>query len=146
MNFFKFLLLVAGVYAAYTWWSKTDLEPRGTSQQPTSTSGSLSAEPSPNGFRPTLIPASGGADRVVIVAPVNCSSKACKTGDSLANALRNQGVKVVRTQNLSFGKITNAEEMRLAQSAASSSLPIVFVGNRVKGNPTLAEVLAEYRQ
>jgi hypothetical protein len=54
------------------------------------------------------------------------------------------GVQVARPHHVSFS-VADAGEAERVQTVMNGELPIVIVRGRAKANPTLAEVMAEYR-
>lgn len=134
MNFIK-LLLIAGILgASWNYWNKHQ------------TTAATEKVPSANGF--TALPAPGGTapGRVLVIAAENCTADAARRADDLAYELSKQKIPVTRTHNVNF-EFSNPDSglMQRLNSVMNGELPIVFVGDRAKNNPTLAEVLAEYR-
>ena len=106
----------------------------------------------------TLPPADGhGINSVYIVAPENCPSDAAQRADGLARDLGTAGINPVRTELVDFGQLrAQAQADSMPQSMIdqalrinnimTGTLPIVFVRGRAKNNPTLKEVVAEYKR
>lgn len=127
MNFLKLVLVVAIGAAAYFYWQHD--------------SGS-----SPRGF--VSLPQVRGQSpaSVLVVAAENCPHEDAQRADQLARDLSKNGLPVVRIHNVGFdfpGK--ERPNIDRINAVMSGSLPIVFVHGRAKANPTLAEVLAEYK-
>lgn len=131
---FKLIIVAAVIYGGYTYWQKH-------SQPPVEIVAT-----SENGFVP-LPPVDGHkTSAVVVLAAENCTMDEARRADLLASDLSRQGVPVVRSHNVgfTFDAGDRAAAQRI-QSVMNGQLPIVFVRGRAKANPTLKEVLAEYR-
>lgn len=102
---------------------------------------------SPNGFVALAAPTGATVGRVLVIAPENCAADAARRADDLAQDLAAEEIPVERIHavNFSFDN-PDAETLQRLRDVMASEPPIVFVGNRAKANPTLAEVLAEYRR
>jgi hypothetical protein len=102
--------------------------------------------PSPNGF--VSLPAMNNVDprQVVVFAPENCPSEKAQQADDLARQLAARSIPAVRSHDVSFTSSDPdpAIGIRL-NSVMNGDLPIVFVKGKGKANPTIEEVLAEYR-
>lgn len=137
MNILK-LAIVAGVigFAYNHWW-----KPSATAKAVTVTVASVTA----NGFL-TMPPVAGGYGReVLIVAPVNCSADGARRADELASELSRRKIPIARSNNFSFNFIDappGAVDRIL--DIGRGEVPIVFVGGKVKANPSLDEVLTEF--
>lgn len=134
MNFIK-LLLVAGIIGAgWNYWNKQ--QTTAATEKATSNNGFV-ALPAPSGTSP---------ERVLIIAAENCTADAARRADDLAHELSKQKIPVTRSHNVNFEfSKPDAARMQRLNTVMNGELPIVFVGDRVKNNPTLAEVIAEYR-
>lgn len=135
MNILK-LLLIAGIAGGgWHYWSK---------QQATQ---AQAAATSPSGFVSLPLQGNPNPVQVLIVAPENCSADAARHADDLEIDLRRAGISVRRTHQVNFEfSGGGADTMQRIQQVMNSGPPVVFIGNRAKGSPTLAEVLAEYRR
>jgi hypothetical protein len=93
---------------------------------------------------PAVTGASPGA--VLVIAAENCPEEAAQRADALAHRLRGHGLPVTRLHQVSFempgGDAAAAQRVMAVMNA---ELPIVFVRGKAKSNPSLEEVLAEYR-
>ena len=70
---------------------------------------------------------------------------AARRADELAERLARDGIPVTRTHNVSFPAVNGTDELQRVNRVMQGELPIVIVHGRGKANPTLDEVLAEYR-
>lgn len=100
----------------------------------------------PGGFVP-VPPARGlTGDAVTIVTAPTASDDAAKRGDAIAKALSEQGIPVLRAQQINFlaasgDSVSSARSMLIM----SGEQPVVLVRGKAKANPTLDEVLLEFR-
>jgi hypothetical protein len=102
---------------------------------------------SENGFA-SLPPVNGQTSRkVYVLAPENCPGEDAKRADSLAADLSRKGIPVVRRDSARFSLSSQLEsdvQTRMSE-VMGGPLPIVFVDGRAKSNPSLDEVVAEFR-
>ncbi|MBI2307028.1 MAG: hypothetical protein HYU78_06955 [Rhodocyclales bacterium] len=135
MRIIKLMLLAGLVGGGWQYWNK---------QQ---TAAADVAAVSPSGFVALAVPDGGSATEVLILAPENCPSDAARRADDLADDLARQRIRVRRAHSVNFSiENGDANVTRRLQQVLNGEPPVVFVGNRGKANPTLAEVLAEYRR
>jgi len=89
----------------------------------------------------------GGGDGVVILGPANCSSAGAQRADSLAKALEKRGIPHTRSNQMGMlsGERPSKEQMDKVKAVMGGEVPIVFIRGRAKANPSLDEVLSEYR-
>ena len=130
MKIIKLLLLLIVAGLAFQYWQ--------THQAATG--------PSPNGFVTLPMLVGGAPGQVVVFAPENCPSEKARQADDLAQQLASRNIPSLRSHDVSFAA-TNPEPgigERL-NTVMNGELPIVFVNGRGKANPTLEEILAEYR-
>ena len=102
--------------------------------------------PSTNGF--VALPALAGSSpgQVIVFAPENCSSEKAQQADELARQLAARNIPAVRSHEASFTSSDPDPSIGIRlDSVMKGELPIVFVNGRGKANPTLEEILAEYR-
>ena len=83
---------------------------------------------------------------VVVVAAENCPKEDAQRADHLAAELTRQGIPVMRTLSVSF-TITEPDSGLPGRLNAimNGPLPAVFIDDRAKSNPSLAEVVAEFK-
>ena len=90
-----------------------------------------------------LPPADGHqAGAVVVIAPIGCTREEARRAEQLASDLSSNGVRVQRTNRISFTGFDPAETGRI-ESVMNGGVPIVFVNGKGKANPTFNEVMAE---
>ena len=135
------LLLVVGVAAfAYKSWDR---------YQQNRELAAL-AQQSPGGFIPVSMPSQAKAGQVYILAPLNCPSAEARRADELAARLNQLGIPAQRGSGYSLQLSAPSEQERANVERATHILkgpvPAVFVNGMGKSNPTLDEVLAEYRR
>lgn len=91
----------------------------------------------------SLPPADGHeTGAVVVIAPIGCTREEARRAEQLAADLTRNGVRVQRTNRISFTGFDPAEAGRI-QSVMNGGVPIVFVNGKGKANPTFNEVMAE---
>jgi hypothetical protein len=131
MNALKTLVVLALLGLGYHQWSQRE--------------HSTAAAPSNSTF--VALPAVAGANptRVMVIAAEDCPEAAARRADDLAERLARDGIPVTRAHNVSFPAVNGADELQRVNRVMQGELPIVIVHGRAKANPTLDEVLAEYR-
>jgi hypothetical protein len=112
--------------------------------------GIAAAEPSPNGFVATAMPEGAQANTVLILAPVNCPSKAAQRADALSRKLTEMSIPNKRGNSFSL-KINNPTReqqagMKRAGNVLGGEIPAVFINGMGKSNPSAEEVAAEYER
>lgn len=138
MNIVKIVVIAALAFAGYHTLNKYHREGAGTA--------SASAPASAQGFvaLPPVTGAKPGA--VLVIAAENCPEEAAQRADRLAEDLTRQGIPVSRMHNVSFEIPNNDSSVaNKVMATMNGELPIVFVRDKAKSNPTLEEVTAEYR-
>ena len=107
---------------------------------------SVMASADENGFI-DLPPARGQKlDAVYVVAAVNCPHEAAQRADRLAKELTDQGIPVIRTNNVSFsGRGLDESAVKRLNVVMNGPLPIVFVRGRAKSAASPEDVEAEFR-
>lgn len=134
MSWVKIVLVVAVGAGAYHYWKGQKSAPQEV------------AAASASGF--VTLPGDSGplSKGVHVIAAENCPEDAAQRADRLADQLAKAGVPVQRGHQASFN-LGNAGPAAAQQITAvmNGTLPIVFVHGKAKSNPSLDEVLAEYR-
>jgi hypothetical protein len=97
-----------------------------------------------NGFIALAQPVGVKADKVFIFAPANCPREAGRRSDALTQSLADRGVAYSRSAHLSYEPTDQVMIDRVNAVLAGDNAPIVFVNGRIKANPSLEEVIAEY--
>lgn len=104
----------------------------------------------PSGFVPVVMPAGAPARTVWVFAPQNCPSDAAARADGLAKALRAEGIPVMRASSLSI-QITEPDEdtkqrLKRMDVVMKGTIPAVLIDGMGKANPTVEEVVREFRR
>lgn len=138
MNLLKLALVLAIGAGAYNYWRQHRHE--GPSERPDarlSTSSGFVSLPAVRGQSPSA---------VLVVAAEDCPHEDAQRADRLAEDLSRNGLPVVRTHSVGFD-IPNGGQADLdgINRVMTGQLPVVFVRGRAKANPTLEEVLAEFK-
>lgn len=135
MTFFKFVLVVAIAAGGYNYWRQH----RGHD-----TPGSAAV--SPSGFVPLPAVRGQSASAVLVIAAENCPHDDAQRADRLADDLSRKGLPVVRIHDVGFDLPGGGTaDLARINAVMNGTLPIVFVRGRAKANPTLDEVIAEFK-
>jgi hypothetical protein len=97
-----------------------------------------------NAFVETPRPSNAPATKVLLFGPENCPKEAGRRIDNLARAIHAAGIPCVRLTTASFSS-SDASDGKRINRVMSGELPIVFVGNYAKNNPTLEEIKNQMR-
>lgn len=86
-------------------------------------------------------------ETVVIVTPIKCASEDSEKGLSLSAELTRLGIKNVRTDRVKFSQEPGISQQQQIKTfrAMSKTPPTVIVRGRAKANPSVAEIVREYR-
>ena len=140
MSFIKILIVLGLAGFGYQYWTKH------RDGQPMMASAASAGTASSNGF--VLLPgtSSTASNAVQVIAAQDCPEEAAQRADSLAEQLSAKGIPVARAHNVSFTVTSGdpADAQRIS-SIMSGELPIVLVRGKAKSNPSVDEVVAEYR-
>ncbi|MCU7934942.1 MAG: hypothetical protein KZQ99_08690 [Candidatus Thiodiazotropha sp. (ex Dulcina madagascariensis)] len=113
-------------------------------------SKSVALPNSPNGFVSVLMPSGAKSNTVLILAPKNCPSDAAQRAVALAARLTELGIPNQRSSNVTLMVTNPTEEQKAAMERSDEILkgeiPAVFINGVGKANPTVKEVVAEYRR
>jgi hypothetical protein len=99
------------------------------------------------GFMEFSPPSGTKTNEVVILAAQNCPHDGAVRADRMAKEMAERHVRFIRTSNASFQPSPDDDIdqfMKQHNDVMNSDVPIVFVNGRVKSNPDIDEVLAEY--
>jgi hypothetical protein len=139
MRLIYFAILVGFSSLAYVFWTKMEESRR------INVHGSTYSE---NGF--VTLPGVLNQDKntVYVIAPENCPRQSAIRARQLAQDLKNQGISVVETHrvNYSFTTRPSKEVIDRMNGVMEGEIPIVMINGRGKANPSLGEVVAEYRR
>lgn len=134
MNLIKALLLLAIAGGGYQYW------------QGRAAKADLAAATSASGFVQVPMPEGVSTHGVVVFAPDNCPSEAAQRAYALVSELGGQGVPVVRSSSASFDNLPDAATAARVRAVMQGDIPVVFVNGKAKANPSVHDVLAEYRR
>ena len=135
----RFLIAAVVICAGYALWEKHT--ERGEA-------AAIAALTDAYGFIEFDPPDGGERNSVIIVAAQNCPHEAAQRADELAREMAIRNVSHLRTSSITFTPPPNFDERYIARHdrVMNGELPLVFVNGRVKSNPDLDDVLAEYEQ
>ncbi len=133
----KLLVAAIVIYLGYALWQKHNQRVE---------AAAIAAITDDRGFIEFDPPDGGKPDNVIIVAAQNCPHEAAQRADELAREMASRHVSHVRTSSVVFTPPPNFDDKYIARHdrVMNGELPLVFVNGRVKSNPDLDEVLAEY--
>lgn len=134
----RVLVLIGLVGFAWHWWSERR------------TATETAEATSPTGFVTAAMPAEATPNTVLILAPLNCPSDGAQRADRLADELGSRSIPVRRASRFSLQAEDAGDDQRarIDRSVAvlNGEIPAVFVNGMAKSNPTVEEVVAEYRR
>ncbi len=137
MSFIKLLLIVGMLGTAYHYWKKPpqSIPVHATAARNSSDSGFV-----------TLPVNDAPANTVIVVAAENCPREDSQRAERLTADLKSRGIPVMRSHNIGF--TLNSPDSAIPErinSVMNGQLPIVFINGRAKPNPSLEEVIAEFK-
>ena len=138
MNVIRALIVIGIAGGGYTYWKQ-----HVANHVPVEAGSTISE----SGFA-SLPPVDGQDSRTVfVVAAQNCPHEEAQRADRLAEDLSRSGIPVRRTDEVhfSFTGEPDSGTMERINRIMNGPLPIVFVDGRAKSNPSLDEVLAEFK-
>ncbi len=147
MKFIKLLVILTIIAGGYKYWSKNGkTDPMEIVKNSFSNEKEQTGTSSQNGFI-SLPPMDGEKKGVVLViAAENCPHEAAQRADGLAADLAREGIPAIRSHQANWNiKDADNSTTQLILSIMNGPLPIVFVNGRAKSNPTLNEVIAEFK-
>lgn len=106
----------------------------------------LAAEETPGNF--VKMPAVQGmtASQVFVISDPHCPRPSGERARQLVQALKSKGIDVVHTGRLEMvPPAPGSVDLDEVNTTLRGEVPIVFVNGRAKANPTLREVLAQYK-
>jgi len=136
----KFVLVGAAAGIAWLFWNqhKVHVEAR-----------AIAALTDERGFIEFEMPQGARNNEVLIVAAQNCPKDGAVRADRLAREMAERNIRYRRSSGVSFSVPQNADVdtfVRRNNAIMNGEVPIVFVNGRVKSNPDLEEVVAEYAE
>lgn len=135
MNFLRLIVVVCLAYGGYHFWQQQKIDKQ------------IHAATNNNGFvELPAFPDGQDAGTVYVVAAENCPHEEAQRADRLATELSNQNISVQRTHRVGFSTLREASQAERVNTVMNGELPIVFINGRAKSNPTLDEVVKEYRR
>ena len=140
MRLIKLMILAGFIGFAWNYWKKAEKSSLEAEEEVHVTSTTRSSR----GFVAISGINDAHGNRVLVVAPQRCSSYEAQLADSLVEGLRREGIPVTHTNSISFSGSDN-ETLERAEALMSQSPPLVFISGRVKSQPSLSEVIQEYR-
>jgi hypothetical protein len=98
----------------------------------------------PGGFVDVPCPTGVDPKRVFMLLPAQCTKASYLRGVAMLDRLGEMGIPYVRADKVEFTP-TNAGEVERLNQVMGGEIPVVFINNRGKANPSLDEIVAEYR-
>lgn len=138
MTFLRLLIVVALIAGGVHGWNKHRDEK------------ALQALTTPNGFLPVPMPEGARPNTVLVFTPLNCPREGAQRAAALAEGLQSQGIPFVKTDHYGAQVFQpNPETMaafKRLNIVMTGEIPIVLVNGLGKANPSLDEVVAEFRR
>jgi hypothetical protein len=137
MNILRTLIVIAVAAGGYHYWKQRHEHAAPIERGPTTEGGFV-----------TLLPAGGqNPQTVYVVAAENGPHAEAQRADRLAEDLSRAGIPVERTHDVRFRFTSrpDGEVMERMNKIMNGPLPAVFIRGRAKSNPSLDEVVAEYK-
>jgi hypothetical protein len=99
------------------------------------------------GFVPVLAASGAPQNTAIILAALNCPSAQAKRADALAAKLDELGIPNTRANNYSVANVTRDQAPLIKQTSAvlGGEIPVVIINGKGKANPSVDDVVAEYR-
>jgi hypothetical protein len=138
MKIIKLLVVLSILGGAYHYWTKNS----------PAEAFEASADSGSGDYGFVALPPVAGAssNTVLVIAAQNCPHEDAQRADSLADGISGNGIRVVRAQDVSFEfASTDSSMTERIMNIMNGPLPIVIVNGRAKSNPSLDEVIAEYK-
>jgi hypothetical protein len=129
----KLLLLLAIAGGAY-----------GVMRQQRSKASEATAESAQGFVQLPAVPGHGNGTEVIVFAAKNCPLEDSQRAESLAAALRAAGIPVRQTNDISFTS-SDPSDFPKVDRVMRGRLPIVLVNGKARNDPSLEDVLTEYR-
>jgi hypothetical protein len=136
----KFIIAGAAALVAYMAWNQHRVRVD---------AAAMAALTDERGFMEFEMPAGTRNNEVLIVAAQNCPHDGAVRADRLAREMAERNIRYRRSANVSFSVPQDADVdafLRRNNAIMNSEVPIVFVNGKVKSNPSLDDVIAEYAQ
>jgi hypothetical protein len=136
----KFVLIGAAAGIAWLAWNqhKAHVE-----------AAAIAALTDERGFIEFEMPQGAINNEVLIVAAQNCPRDGAVRADRLAREMAERDIRYRRSSSVSFSVPQDADTdlfVRRNNAIMNGDVPIVFVNGKVKSNPGLDEVIAEYAE
>jgi hypothetical protein len=99
------------------------------------------------GFVPVMASSGAPQNTAIILAALNCPSAQAKRADALAAKLDELGIPNTRANNYSVANVTRDQASMIEQTSAvlGGEIPVVIINGRGKANPSVDDVVAEFR-
>lgn len=141
MDIVKFGIVALIAVAAYFGWQKHKEHVE---------AAALAAITDERGFIEFAPPQGGNVKEVLIVAAQNCPHEGAVRADQMASEMAERQIRFRRSSNVNFDVPPNADDkmieafIRRHDNIMNREVPLVFINGRVKSNPDLDDVIAEY--
>lgn len=141
MGAVKFAVAALIVVVAYLGWQK---------HREHAQAAALAAITDERGFIEFAPPKGGDVKEVLIVAAQNCPHEGAVRADQMASEMKERQVRFRRSSSVNFEVPAGADDKTIEtfmdrhNDIMNREVPLVFVNGRVKSNPDVDEVLAEY--
>ncbi len=110
----------------------------------------LRALTSINGFLPVPMPLGASHNTVLIFAPLNCPREGSQRANTLVQKLTDAGISVLKTDHYGSQAFEPNPEIEAGfkrlNTVMTGELPIVLINGMGKANPSIEEVVSEFRR
>lgn len=138
MKFIRILLIIGLIGLGTHWWTEHREE------------NALAAVTSANGFLPVPMPDNTPPNTVLIFAPINCPREGAQRAVALSKKLTELGIQNVQTSRYPSIVFQPTEEKLAAfkrlNVVMTGEIPIALVNGMGKANPSLDELVSEYKR
>ncbi|PTU30083.1 hypothetical protein [Stenotrophobium rhamnosiphilum] len=138
MSIARVLLVLGLIGLGARWWTEYREE------------RALAAVTSPNGFLPVPMPADTPQNTVLIFAPLNCPREHAQRARELAKKLTELGIQNIQTSHYPSVAFQPTEEklasFKRLNVVMTGEIPIALVNGMGKANPSLDELVSEYKR
>jgi hypothetical protein len=139
VSFPKLLLIVGLIALAHQVW---------TSEQRARVERNALLHANSNGFIDVLMPDAAPPHTVLVFAPVHCPSNDAQRADAMSKELTKMGIPNIRAANYFASSLTRDQIDLINRTyvVLGGAVPTVMIDGKGKANPTVEEVVAEYRR
>lgn len=137
MTFLRLIFVLAVIAAGVQFWHSRSEEK------------ALRALTSAAGFVPVPMPEGAARNTVIVFAPINCPREGAQRAREMAQKLNDRGIANVMSDHYGAQAFEPNPEVLAAyerlNAVMTGEIPIVLINGMGKANPTIEDVVAEFR-